>query len=144
VITSVIFCKNGCEDRKASLSYHLRIVTGITKGDGGWLARRKKIAGLLTIVQGEKANGDDPIRGSMRRMLEEVLEKEMTAFLNAEPDSRAKERRGYRNGYKPRTLVTRAGRIEWLERKYLEMNAVEMMENAPRFPHSHAAATASS
>ena len=42
---------------------------------------------------------------------------------------------------------------EWMERKYLEMNAVEMtgcgtpvavphpLENAPRFPHSHSATT---
>jgi transposase-like protein len=41
-----------------------------------------------------------------------VLEEELTSFLNAERYTRTEERRGYRNGYKPRTLKTRVGRLE--------------------------------
>ena len=41
-----------------------------------------------------------------------MLEEELTAFLNAEPYTRTEERRGYRNGYKPRTLNTRVGRLD--------------------------------
>jgi len=73
---------------------------------------KEEDSGLLSIVQGEKAKGDDPIRALMRRMVQELLEEEMTSHLNAEPYSRTEERRGYRNGYKPRTLMTRVGRLE--------------------------------
>ena len=48
----------------------------------------------------------------MRHTIQQVLEEELTAFLNAEPYTRTEERRGYRNGYKPRTLKTRVGRLE--------------------------------
>jgi len=67
---------------------------------------------LLAVLQGELTKGDDPIKALMRRMLQELLEEEMTSHLNAEPYSRTEERRGYRNGYKPRTLMTRVGRLE--------------------------------
>ena len=44
--------------------------------------------------------------------IHQVLEKELTAFLNAEPYTRMEERHGYQNGYKPRTLKTRVGRLD--------------------------------
>jgi len=38
----------------------------------------------------------------------------MTAHLGAEPYERTDRRRGHRNGYKPRTLKTRVGRLEMM------------------------------
>jgi len=68
--------------------------------------------GVLEILQARSANGDDPIKGLLRHTIQQVLEEELTAFLNAEPYTRTEERRGYRNGYKPRTLKTRVGRLD--------------------------------
>jgi len=73
---------------------------------------KKEDTGVLEILQARSANGDDPIKGLLRHTIQQVLEEELTAFLNAEPYTRTEERRGYRNGYKPRTLKTRVGRLE--------------------------------
>jgi putative transposase len=57
---------------------------------------------------------DDPefLRGIVERALQTVLEAEMTAHLQALPYERTGERRGYRNGTKPRELRTRVGTLE--------------------------------
>jgi len=59
---------------------------------------------------------DDPefLRGLVERTLQVVLEEELTAHLGAERYERSGERRGYRNGFKPRTLTTRVGTLELL------------------------------
>ncbi len=56
---------------------------------------------------------DDPdfLRFIVERVIQEILETEMTAHLNAEPYERNADRRGYRNGYKPRQLNTRVGTL---------------------------------
>ena len=73
---------------------------------------KKKDTGILGILQASSGNGDDPIKALLRHTIQELLEEELTAFLNAEPYTRTAERRGYRNGYKPRTLNTRVGRLD--------------------------------
>lgn len=57
---------------------------------------------------------DDPefLRGLVERAVQTILEEEMTAHLGAERYERSGERRGYRNGYTPRTLTTRVGTLE--------------------------------
>ena len=57
---------------------------------------------------------DDPefLRGIVERALQAILEEEMSAHLQALPYERTGERRGYRNGTKPRELRTRVGTIE--------------------------------
>lgn len=57
---------------------------------------------------------DDPafLRGLVERTLQVLLDEEMTTHLGAERYERTGERRGYRNGSKPRTLVTRVGTLE--------------------------------
>ena len=54
---------------------------------------------------------DDPdfLRGLVERTVQAILEAEMTAQLGAGKYERAEGRTGYRNGTKPRTLVTRVG-----------------------------------
>jgi len=73
---------------------------------------KKKDSGVLGILQASSGNGSDPLKALLRHTIQQVLEEELTSFLNAEPYTRTEERRGYRNGYKPRTLKTRVGRLE--------------------------------
>ena len=53
--------------------------------------------------------------GAMARLVEQVLnqvlEAEVTETLQAKPYERTEERQGYRNGFKPRTMTTRVGRL---------------------------------
>ncbi|WP_458012796.1 transposase, partial [Candidatus Solincola sp.] len=42
-------------------------------------------------------------------MVQNILEQEMTEHVGAEPYERTEERKGYRNGYRPRVLVTAVG-----------------------------------
>ncbi len=55
-------------------------------------------------------------RDGARRLLEHLLGQAMSTevsnHLSAEPHQRSSERRGHRNGYKPRTLKTRVGELE--------------------------------
>ncbi len=48
----------------------------------------------------------------VRAVLQEVLEAEMTETIGAARGERSAERRGYRSGAYPRTIVTRVGKIE--------------------------------
>lgn len=59
---------------------------------------------------------DDPefLRAIVERTVQALLEEEMSAHLGAERYERSGERRGYRNGTKPRTLTTRVGTLELL------------------------------
>ena len=73
---------------------------------------KKKYTGILGILQASSGNGDDPLRALLAHTLQRVFEEEITSFLNAETYERTDKRKGYRNGYKPRALKTRVGRIE--------------------------------
>lgn len=47
----------------------------------------------------------------VEQVLNQVLQSQVTDALQAKPFERTEERQGYRNGYKPRTLTTRVGRL---------------------------------
>jgi transposase-like protein len=57
---------------------------------------------------------DDPdfLREIVERAVQAVLDAEMSAHLGAERYERGEGRTGYRNGTKPRTLVTRVGALQ--------------------------------
>jgi putative transposase len=59
---------------------------------------------------------EDPdfLREIAERVLQEMLEVEMTEHLGAAPYERSATRTGHRNGYKPRTLRTRVGTLNLL------------------------------
>jgi putative transposase len=59
---------------------------------------------------------DDPgfLREIVERVLQEMLEAEMTHHIGAAPYERSAARTGHRNGYKPRTLRTRVGTLNLL------------------------------
>src|SRR5687768_187625 len=50
----------------------------------------------------------------VQRVLQELLEAEMTEHVGAAPYERAENRKGHRNGHKPRTLRTRVGTLNLL------------------------------
>jgi putative transposase len=56
----------------------------------------------------------DFLRGIVQRVLQEVLEAEMTEHVGAAPHERTDTRKGHRNGHKPRTLRTRVGTLNLL------------------------------
>ena len=60
----------------------------------------------------EELGGTDYLRGLVERLLQQVLEAEMTSFLDAPSYKRNSTRQGWRNGYKPRMLKTRVGALE--------------------------------
>ena len=59
---------------------------------------------------------DDPsfLKEIVERVLQELLEAEMTEHVGAAPYERSRKRTGQRNGYKPRTLRTRVGTLNLL------------------------------
>ncbi len=56
----------------------------------------------------------DFLREIVERVLQELLEAEMTEHVGAAPYERTEKRAGQRNGYKPRTLRTRVGALNLL------------------------------
>ena len=59
---------------------------------------------------------DDPgfLREIVERILQELLETEMTEHIGAAPYERTENRNGHRNGHKPRALSTRVGTLNLL------------------------------
>ena len=59
---------------------------------------------------------DEPtfLKEIVERVLQELLEAEMTEHIGAAPYERTQKRTGQRNGYKPRTLRTRVGTLKLL------------------------------
>jgi len=69
----------------------------------------------ISIAQlGEQARGDGPedlLRAMVQRLVQEAIQAEFDRFIGAGRFERAKTRRGWRNGFKPRTLKTRVGKL---------------------------------
>ena len=76
------------------------------------MTHQKQDIELAEILQATCAGGDDPLRALLAHTLQRVLEEKITVFLNADTYERTDKSKDYRNGYKPRTLKTRVGRIE--------------------------------
>jgi putative transposase len=59
---------------------------------------------------------DDPtfLKEIVERVVQELLEAEMTEHIGAAPYERSEKRTGHRNGHKPRTLRTRVGTLNLL------------------------------
>jgi len=75
------------------------------------MTRRKQDTELLSLMQGGELGGD-VLKGIVEYTVQNLLEGEMERFLGAGSYERTEERRGYRNGYKPRSYKTRVGRLE--------------------------------
>jgi transposase-like protein len=55
---------------------------------------------------------NEQLRQLLEVVVNQVLEAQVAEHLQAEPYERTEERRGYRNGYKPRQLTTRVGTLQ--------------------------------
>jgi transposase-like protein len=75
------------------------------------MARKGQGIEILSGWQ-EEIGGEDFLRTLLERTVQQVLEAEMTGFLGAETYQRNGQRRGWRNGFKARTLKTRIGKLE--------------------------------
>ena len=75
------------------------------------MAAEEDIDGILRVLQEAFCDKE-----GLKRLLETVIQigmrEEVTAHLGAGRHERSGERRGYRSGDKPRTLATRAGKLE--------------------------------
>ena len=75
------------------------------------MAAVENIDGILDCLHGVFSN-----KQGLRQVLETVLSvgmrEEVTAHVGADRHGRSQERRGYRNGTKPRTIATRVGELE--------------------------------
>lgn len=75
------------------------------------MAQPKDIA-LSARLREALVDQPDFLREIVQSTLQRLLEEEITLHLNADPHERTEERRGYRNGYRPRQLKTRVGSEE--------------------------------
>jgi len=68
------------------------------------------------VRMAQEALLDDPdfLREIAERVIQEILEAEMTEHIGAALHERTDARKGYRNGHKPRTLRTRVGTLNLL------------------------------
>lgn len=66
------------------------------------------------VAQGVLIDDRTFLREIVERVLQELLEAEMTEHIGAAPYERTHKRTGQRNGYKPRTLRTRVGTLKLL------------------------------
>jgi putative transposase len=71
----------------------------------------KQRTGIPAATQSVLTDDPDFLRCIVERVVQELLEAEMTAHLHADPYERNAERRGYRNGHKSRQLHTRVGTL---------------------------------
>jgi putative transposase len=71
----------------------------------------KQRTGMATAMQSILTDDPDFLRFIVERVIQEVLDAEMTAHLHADPYERSAACTGYRNGYKPRQLNTRIGAL---------------------------------
>jgi transposase-like protein len=62
-----------------------------------------QVKGLLTT--------DDGLKGLVEAVVNQVLDAQMTEHLSASVYERSSNRKGYRNGYRPRQLYTRIGKL---------------------------------
>lgn len=68
---------------------------------------------IETVVDLLTENGLSQMAEVVRILLNEAMRIERSQVLEAEPYERSEKRRGYANGYKPKTVATRLGGIEF-------------------------------
>ena len=66
---------------------------------------------IETVVQLLCENGLSHMAEAMRLMLNEAMRIERSQALEADPYQRTEKRRGYANGFKPKTVTTRLGEL---------------------------------
>ena len=59
-------------------------------------------------------NGLEAVRELMRVLLNSIMQAERAKYLQAGEYERSEERKGHANGYKPKTVQTRVGKITFV------------------------------
>src|SRR4051794_36131097 len=59
----------------------------------------------------ESSSLESPVKASLALILNSLMEKERDEYINALSHERTEERRGYRNGYYERELITGVGSL---------------------------------
>lgn len=67
---------------------------------------------IETVVQLLCGNGLPHMADAMRLLLNEAMRIERSRALDTAPYQRTEKRRGYANGFKPKTVSTRLGELE--------------------------------
>jgi transposase-like protein len=67
---------------------------------------------LDAMIQVLDEHGFDGLAHALEILFNEAMKLERSAVLGAQPYERTDERRGYANGFKPKTLATRVGKLE--------------------------------
>jgi transposase-like protein len=80
------------------------------------------------LLQGVLLDEPEFLRQIVERVLQEMLEAQMTEHVGAAPYERTHKRTGQRNGYKPRALRTRVGA--------LNLSVPQDLKKAPSAPGS--------
>jgi len=75
---------------------------------------QKKDSASCSSVQEALINDPDFLREIVQKVCQDLLDKELSCFLEAGPYERTQARKGYRNGRRLRTLKTRVGSVELL------------------------------
>lgn len=68
---------------------------------------------LNTVLQLLSSDGSSAFAEGLRMLIDEAMLQERSAVLRAEPYQRCEQRLGYANGFKPKTLATRLGPIQF-------------------------------
>jgi len=75
------------------------------------MAADREYSSFLEEIQSEE--DQDILKAMLRVMIREVMQEELSRHLGAEQYERTSGRTGHRNGYKPRTLNTRVGKLKF-------------------------------
>ncbi len=75
------------------------------------MAHQADTSVIETVVQLLCENGLSHVADAMRLMLNEAMRIERSQALEAAPYQRTDKRRGYANGFKPKTVTTRLGEL---------------------------------
>jgi len=77
------------------------------------MTHRNERSGLSAALESITDAGFDGMADAIRILVNEAMKIERAEFLGANPHERTEARRGYANGFKPKTVATRVGAIEF-------------------------------
>ena len=67
---------------------------------------------LETVLQLLTSEGTSSLAKCLQILINQAMLQERSAVLNAQPYERSEERKGHANGFKPKTLATRVGKLD--------------------------------
>jgi putative transposase len=76
------------------------------------VTRTEKSRAMAPWMQAILSSDENLLGEVLRRGLQGLMEAERDAYVSAAPFEHGEHRQALRNGYKPRTLTTRVGRLE--------------------------------